>query len=283
MGIPLTAACAALLAATQGPQAAAAEPAEQTGQPEQAEQAEQAKSAAHEDIARGGAGVAPVELIPRIELRHQFAQLAGGASASTTVTRLDVDFFGRLLLRYELPFARLANAAGEQVSGLGDIQLQAIAVMTASPRQVSVLIAGAELDTASAPQLGRGKQILVLGAAGGFKLRRWWLPYGAVEQQLSVAGDGARPDVNQLALRAGNVLFGPGFSWAKLDLDTAIDFTDDARTRLFVTVEAGRLLIGRVGLFIRGGTQAIGAREIDYTLGAGVRYLFRLEKKAPPP
>ena len=66
-------------------------------------------------------------------------------------------------------------------------------------------------------------------------------------------------------------------------MDATIDFRDDATTRLFVSVEAGRLLIGRVGLFIRGGTQAIGPRQLDYTLEAGVRYLFRLGTKAPPP
>lgn len=260
----LTAACAVILAASQ-PTEAAEEPAPD----------------APDELARGGAGVAPVELIPRLEVRHLTAQLPGGLSASTTVTRMDVDFFGRLLLRYELPLRRLATAAGEQTSGLGDIQLQLITLLTVGPRQVSVLITGVELDTASQPQLGSGKQTLVVGGGAAFKVRRWWLPYGIVEEQLSLAGDETRPDINRLTFRAGNVLFGPGFAWAKLDLDTLIDFNDGATTRLFVTLEAGRLLIGRVGLFVQAGTQAIGPRELDYSVGAGARYLFRLGKTTP--
>jgi hypothetical protein len=278
MGSPVAALCAALLAAPQPSQAkaAAGQPAaEQVGQPTVDE--------VSDDTTHGGAGVAPVELIPRIELRHSFAQLPGGASANATTSRIDVDFLRRVLLRYELPFVRLATATGEQIAGLGDITLQAIGVVTSTPRHVAVLIAGAQLDTASQPQLGQGKQILLFGAAAAFRVRRWWLPYGIVQEQLSVAGNDARPDVNQLLLRAGNVVFGPGFSWMKLDVDATIDLRDDATTRLFVSAEAGRLLIGRVGLFIRGGTQAVGPRQLDYTLEAGVRYLFRLGTKAPPP
>jgi len=42
-------------------------------------------------------------------------------------------------------------------------------------------------------------------------------------------------------------------------------------------MEAGRLLIGRIGLFIRGGTHIVGSRQLDYFVETGVRYLFRLE------
>src|SRR5688572_16618720 len=135
MGIPVAALCAVLLAAAQPSQAkdAAGQPAaEQAGQP--------AAEEVSDDTTHGGAGGAPVELIPRIELRHSFAQLPGGASANATTSRIDVDFLRRVLLRYELPFVRLANAAGEQISGLGDITLQAIGVVTSTPRQVAVLI-----------------------------------------------------------------------------------------------------------------------------------------------
>lgn len=273
MWIPVAALFAALLAATQPPQP--------SGEAQQAEQP--AAEEVPEDVTHAGPGVAPVELIPRVELRHSFARLPGGISASATTARLDVDFFRRVLIRYELPFARLTSATGDQISGLGDITLQAIGVVVSNPRQVAVLIAGAQLDTASQPLLGQGKQVLLFGAAAGFRVRRWWLPYGIAQEQISVAGDDARPDINLLLLRAGNIVFGPGFSWTKLDVDATIDFRDDARTRLFVSIEAGRLLIGRVGLFVRSGTQAIGQRQLDYTVEAGVRYLFRLGTKAPPP
>jgi hypothetical protein len=41
------------------------------------------------------------------------------------------------------------------------------------------------------------------------------------------------------------------------------------------------LVIGRVGLFARTGTQLAGPRLIDYTAIGGLRYLFKLEKGKP--
>jgi hypothetical protein len=38
---------------------------------------------------------------------------------------------------------------------------------------------------------------------------------------------------------------------------------------------------GRVGLFVRTGTQLAGARLVEYKVAAGVRYLFRLETGKP--
>ncbi len=78
MGIPVAALCAALLAITQ--------PSQPSTDAEQAEQP--AAEEVPEDVAHSGAGVAPVELIPRIELRHSFARLPGGVSASATPARL---------------------------------------------------------------------------------------------------------------------------------------------------------------------------------------------------
>jgi hypothetical protein len=54
-----------------------------------------------------------------------------------------------------------------------------------------------------------------------------------------------------------------------------VDFEDDAAS-LFGTIEVGRLLVGRIGLFMRAGNQFLGPHQLDYSLGVGVRYLFRL-------
>jgi hypothetical protein len=219
-------------------------------------------------------GVSPVELIPRIELRHTSVQASSGAAVSTTTLELDIVLLRRVLFRYELP-RQVLRVGDDQISGLGDIRLQAIALLTSGPRQVSVLIAGVELDTATRPQLGAGKQQVFFGGAAAFKPRLWWMAYGVLREQLSVAGDDAREEVNHLVLRVGNILFGPGRAWCKLDLDGMLDFHEDRR-RLFGTLEVGSLLIGRVGLFVRSGTQLAGQRQLDYSLEAGLRYLFRL-------
>jgi hypothetical protein len=226
--------------------------------------------------AKAGAGVSPVELIPRLELRQSYAQLANGASIHVTTTQIDIQFLDRLLLRYEGTVQVVRGpAASGQSSGFGDAEVDAVGMLAANPRFVGVVVAGAILDTASQPQLGTGKKQLVFGAGAAIKPLRWWLPYLLVREQFSVAGDSARPDVNQMVARLGNIAFGPGYAWLKLDLDTLVDFEGGAG-RLFGTLEAGRLLVGRVGLFMRTGTQLLGTRQVDYSLEAGVRYLFRL-------
>jgi hypothetical protein len=233
-----------------------------------------AQEPAEQQAALDPAAASPVRLIPRMEVRHGFAQLANGGAVHTTTAQLDVVLLGRALLRYELPMPRL-RAGDVVIAGFGDTRLQAIIALVSRPRQVALLITGVVLDTASRPQLGAGKQQLILGGAAGWKPLPWWLPYVIAQQQLSVAGDSARPGVNQLLVRLGNVVFARRGEWFKLDLDTVADFHED-RARLFGTFEAGSLLIGSVGLFVRGGSQLLGARVLDYNLEAGARYLFRL-------
>ena len=238
-----------------------------------------AQNAAQE--AQAGAGVAPVELIPRLELRQSFAQLTNGTGVRATTAEIDIQFLDRLLLRYEGHIQVVHTPAG-QVSGFGDAQISAIALLAASPRFVAVLLGGAILDSASQPALGDGKKQLVFGGGAAVKPLRWLLPYAIVQEQISVAGDPARPDVNQLLARVGAVAFGPDFAWLKVDLDTLVDFAGD-RGLFFGKLEAGRLLVGRVGLFMRAGTQLLGARQVDYTLEVGIRYLFRLQARKPAP
>jgi hypothetical protein len=221
-------------------------------------------------------GVSPVELIPRVELRHEFMQAPHGLSLNATTTQIDIVFLRRVLFRWELPHSTL-RMGDVPVSGYGDTRLQALGVLTSGPHQVSVLIAGVVANTASRPPLGAGKQQVFFGGAFALKPRPWWLPYLIAQEQLSFAGDEAREDVNQLVVRAGNIVFGPGRAWYKLDFDGAFDFQGNEQ-RLFGTVEVGSLLIGRVGLFVRSATQLAGQRQLDFTLAAGARYLFRLEK-----
>jgi hypothetical protein len=237
---------------------------------------EGAAPAAAEDDATE-AGVSPVQLIPRLELRQSFAKLEGGTSVHITTTEIDIGFVRRVLLRYEGQVRVVSSPTAGQVSGFGDAQVTALGLIASAPRYVAVAIVGGIFDTASQAPLGEGKQQLVLGGAAAVSPVRWWLPYLVVQEQVSVAGDSARPDINQLVGRLGNIVFGPGFTWYKLDLDWLLDFQRDAG-QLLGRLEAGSLLIGRTGLFMRAGTQLAGTRQLDYSMEVGIRYLFRLEK-----
>lgn len=223
---------------------------------------------------KGGAGVSPVELIPRLELRQSFAALGGGVSLHDTTTELDIQFVGRLLLRYEGTL-RVLDAPTGQKSGFGDARITVITVLASNPTFVAALITGAMLNTASQPELGAGKDQIILGAGAAMKPVRWWLAYIVLLEQFSVGGDPARAATNQLAADVGSIFFGRGYTWYKLDLNPAVDFERDAGS-LFGVIEVGRLLVGRIGLFTRAGTQFLGPPQLDYSLEVGVRYLFRL-------
>jgi len=229
----------------------------------------------------GGAGVSPIEIIPKIEVRESYVRLDSGAPVHDTVAEIDIQFLRRLLLRYEVPYQIVGTPSG-QVSGIGDIQLTALGILMSTSDRVVAVILGVVLDTATQPPLGSGKQQIVFGAGGGIKPRPFWIAYGVLQEQISVAGSSARPDVNQLQAQLGSILFGKQYNWIRLELDPLVDFSK-AEGQLFGTLEVGSLLIGRVGLFVRAGTQLLGQRQIDYSLIGGIRYLFRLEKGRPQP
>jgi hypothetical protein len=231
---------------------------------------------------QGGAGVSPVELIPRLELRQTYTKLEGGVSLHDTTVEVDIQFLRRLLLRYQVP-ARLLETPTGQVSGIGDLQVGLIAIVASNARAVAALIAGTTLDTATQPALGAGKQQLELGLGAAFKPYRWWLAYGVAQEQFSVGGNATRPDINQLSADFGSVLFGHQYNWLKLDVNTTVDFRSNSGARVYGLGEVGSLVIGRVGLFARAGTQLLGPRLVDYTMVVGVRYLFRLETSRPRP
>ncbi len=145
------------------------------------------------------------------------------------------------------------------------------------------MLAGAELNSATQPALGSGKLQPILGLGAAIKPYRWWLAYAVAQQQFSVAGASNRPDTNQLATDVGSILFGKDFNWLKLDVQTTVDFPGGAVGRVYGLAEVGSLVIGRVGLFARMGTQLAGPAYVDYTVAAGFRYLFRLEAARPHP
>ena len=269
-------AAAATPAADNAKPAAAAKPAAEETKPA----AQAATPAADEgnaapEGATPGAGVSPVELLPRIELRQWYGNLPGGSSSHVTSIRVDIQFFHRLLLKYEGTLQTVSTPLG-RASGFGDTEITATGLLVAKPTFLAAVLAGVIFDTASQPLLGTGKKQIEFGGGVGGKPFAWWLPYLLVQELISFGGDVARPDINLLLVRAGNIFFGPEYSWLKLDLDTLIDFETD-KGRLYGTLEAGRLLIGQIGLFLRFGTHLAGPPDVDYSIEAGVRYLFRLQ------
>src|SRR5689334_15074506 len=95
------------------------------------------EQAQQEDLA----GASPVALIPRVEVRHRFVEPETGGGLHLTTLRMDIEAFRRVLIRYQLPLAVLKTAEGE-VSGFADLHVDALTLLTSSPRHLTVLVTG---------------------------------------------------------------------------------------------------------------------------------------------
>jgi hypothetical protein len=221
--------------------------------------------------------VSPIEIVPRLELRQSFQKLENGTSLNDTTAEMDIQFVKRILLRYQLPFRVLGTPSG-QVSGLGDVQFGALGIVYSDATLLVAITLGSVLDTASQPSLGAGKQQIVFGGGAATKPFPWLLPYALLQEQISVAGSSARRDINELMVDLGVILFGKQYNWIKVDLLPTVDFPGGPTPRLFSVFEVGSLLVGRIGLFARMGTQFAGSAQLDYSVAGGIRYLFRLTK-----
>src|SRR5215471_19501281 len=81
-----------------------AEPPQQGPAPGEAPATAGTEETAGEDIAQepvGGAGVSPIEIVPRLEIRQSFQRLESGAALHETTTEMDIQFVKRLLLRFD--------------------------------------------------------------------------------------------------------------------------------------------------------------------------------------
>ena len=224
---------------------------------------------------QGGAAVSPIEIIPRVELRQSSARQSSGVMVHDTTVETSIQFVRRLLLTYQMPY-RLVDTPGGQLRGIGDVQVRSVGILASEPHLLTALLLGVVLDTASPPTTGGRTKRLLFGGGAAYKPRPSWIAYGVAQEQLSI-GNGPGAKVNQLDLLVGSILFGWQHNWMKLELDTRVDFHETSGA-LFGTAEVGSLMIGRVGSFVRVGTQLAGTREIDYVLTGGVRYLFRLNR-----
>ena len=235
-------------------------------------------SAAPSD-ATSGAGVAPVELVPRLELRQSFVQLHSGASAHVTTAEIDIHLHepaaaalsGTASCR---PAARTARPPGSATASI-----QAVMLLASSPHFLAAAIAGVVLNTASQPVLGERKAAAGAGRRGGVQACsaggcRTWSPNSRPPSRARPRG----PTSISCSCGSATSSSARATTGSKLDLDTLVDFAGDSGS-LLGTLEAGRLLVGRTGLFMRTSTQLLGTRQLDYSIEVGVRYLFRLAER----
>lgn len=207
-------------------------------------------------------------------VREEYRNLTNGAWNNRLVFRKDKVVLkgerlgGRtgFLLRTDVPITT-THLGSETHTGLGDIYGQALYIPYLSRKFAFVIGTGVVLPTATHKTLGFGKWQLAPLA-----LPVWFLPKGKgffyvkVQDFISVAGVGDRPDVNSLFINP-TVNYLPARRWlVQAEVESRTNWKNDNRTDLRVGFGAGKVLTRRFFLGIKCEVPIGATRSGDWTM-----------------
>jgi hypothetical protein len=176
-----------------------------------------------------------------------------------------------VLLCGEVPLATFDDGF-HTTTGLGDIYGQALIFPgffpTLSPRLLVGVGAGLVLPTASDDVLGRGKWIAAPAVAPVWLFPRRGLAWVKVQDWISFAGDGARPDVHYLTVTPTSLWRLSRRWWTVLDAESTTNWELGGRTSFRAGLLLGRMLSPRHGLALKAELPFGGHRQTDFTLKA---------------
>ncbi|HYV04870.1 MAG TPA: hypothetical protein VFB82_09800 [Blastocatellia bacterium] len=183
-------------------------------------------------------------------LREEYYNLRGEAWNNALVFRVDRAVFKEkplvpgnrgILTRLDIPFVAGGRPDGTS-AGLGDIYAQALLIPYLAKQFAIVAGSGISLPTATDHRLGTGKLTIAPVAAPVWFIPQRGLFFVKVQDFISVAGAGDRPDLHYMTITPLLVwrLKGKPY-WVQLDAETQTNWNADAHTGY----KAG-FLVGRI-------------------------------------
>lgn len=174
-----------------------------------------------------------------------------------------------VILRGDLPLATFGDESGT-TTGLGDLYGQAIFFPGLLPSFSSRLLVGVGtglvLPTATDDVLGRGQWIAAPVVAPVWIFPRRGLAFVKVQDWISFAGDGERPDVHYLTVTPTLLWRLSPRWWTVLDAESTSDWEQDGQTSFRVGLLLGRMLSPRHGLSLKAELPFGGHAQTDWTL-----------------
>jgi hypothetical protein len=129
-------------------------------------------------------------------------------------------------------------------------------------------VTGLVLPTATDEVLGRGKWIAAPVVAPVWLFPRRGLAYLKVQDWISFAGDGERPDVHYLTVTPTLLWRLSPRWWTVVDAESTSDWELDGQTSFRVGLALGRMLSPRYGLSLKAELPFGGHPQTDWTLKA---------------
>jgi len=226
-------------------------------------------------------GTDPTAVVGRVQLSSQYLDLPQGTRASETTARVDLAFRGNWLLRADVPFLRWSdpNRPGA-TSAQGMSDLLALAGWRAynTPEYAFFIGAVSTFPTAAENTLGLGKYTVGPFIATARFLPRWEsFLFGVFQHQVSIGGDPARADVSLTRATAVINKIWPERWWTIVQGVWQVDWERNAKSSMTLEFEAGRNLVGRLGLYVRPGVGVWGQDlfgAYNWNIEVGIRRTF---------
>lgn len=193
-------------------------------------------------------------------LREEYYNLRGQAWNNAFLFRSDRAFLNNhprlagkrgILTRFDLPFVVAGRPDGTS-AGLGDLYAQALLVPYLTKQFAFAAGSGISLPTATDRLLGTGKLTIAPAA-----VPVWFIPQRGfflvkVQDYISVAGAGDRPDLHYMTITPLLVwrLKGKPY-WIQLDAETQTDWKADGHTGYKAGFLFGRMTKKRMGTWIK--------------------------------
>jgi hypothetical protein len=176
-----------------------------------------------------------------------------------------------VILRGDLPLASFGDERGT-MTGLGDLYGQVLFFPGLFPGFSSRLLVGVGtglvLPTATDDVLGRGKWIAAPAITPVWLFPQRGLAYVKVQDWISFAGDGERPDVHYLTVTPTLLWRLSPRWWTLVDAESTSDWELGGQTSFRVGLLFGRMLSPRHGLSLKAELPFGGHRQTDWTLKA---------------
>jgi hypothetical protein len=206
-------------------------------------------------------------------VREEYRNLKSGAWNNRLILRKDVAVlkgsrFARngFLTRFDLPIAT-THLGSETRTGLGDLYGQGLLIPHLSRKFAFVAGTGFVVPTATDKTLGAGKLQLAPLA-----VPIWFLPKGKgffyikVQDFISVAGAGDRPDVHYLLVTPFVLHKLTKGWWVAADLESRTNWKNDNHTDFRAGFELGRVISHKYGLAVKPEVPFGGTKLGDWTL-----------------
>jgi hypothetical protein len=215
-----------------------------------------------------------------LSVRDEYRNLKDGAWNNRLILRKDALVLKGsraarrgFLLRADL-LITTTHLGSETHTGLGDLYGQALYIPYLSRKFAFVAGSGFLFPTATHKTLGLGKwQVAPLAVPVWFLPRAKGFFLVKVQDFISIAGVGDRPDVHTLGVNPALIYVPARRWWIPIEMESRTNWKNHHKTNYRVGFGLGRVVTSKFGLEIRGEVPFGGTRPGDWTIKvAAIRY-----------